>query len=141
MSTTETIISALGLLGLGSLVKSILDFFVDGRKRKSESQQQHKEPRYKAILILCHTLVNFENEKDRLIIHRPNIKTKEDLLDEVYLEWVNMTLYASDDVIKAMKIFLQNYNQENFSKTMIAMRKDLYNIRTNLGEQDLTLKN
>ena len=141
MSTTQIIISALGLLGLGGLLKSILDFFVEDRKRKSESKHVLKEERYKAIILLCYALINYDKEKENLKIRRHNIKTKDDLFEEVYLEWVNMPLYASDSIIKTTKMFLENYNQQTFSKAVIAMRKDLYNIRTHLSESDLTIRN
>ena len=135
----EEIISAIGLVGLGGLLKSFFDFFIDSKKVKSETNHQFKETRYKAIIILSYALVGYDTEKNRIFALRPDIRTREDLFDEVYLEWVNMTLYASDKVILKMKYFLEDVNQNNFNETILAMRKDLYGIRTKLQKENLNI--
>lgn len=137
--TAQEIISTIGLIGLGGLLKSLLDFFIDERKRKSETQHQFKETRYKAIILLTYALINYDKEKSRLLAHRPDMKSKEELFDEVYTEWINMTLYASDTVMLAMKRFLETLNQNTFNETILSMREDLYGIKTKLRVENLKL--
>lgn len=137
--TVQEIISAIGLIGLGGLLKSWLDFFVSDRKRKSETKQQFKETRFKAIILLIHALVNYNTEKGKLLILRPDIKSEAELFNEIYTEWINMTLYASDKVIFTMKNFLKTPSKKSFNEAILAMRKDLYGIKTNIRPDDLLL--
>jgi len=137
--TTNEIIQGIGLIGIGGLLKSIIDFFIDNRKRRTETQHEFKEKRYKAILLLLYALVYYEKDQDQVKKHRPDIKSKDDLINEIRAEWTNMILYASDSVITTMKVFLHEPNVSNFSKTLLTMRKDLYGLRTNLGFKDLKI--
>jgi hypothetical protein len=139
MTLTEIMISAIGFIGIGGILKSFLDFIIENKKRKDDSKQQFKETRYKAIILLMHSLINYEKEKNNLLIHRPNIQSKEELSDELYAEWINMSLYASDKVILKMKEFVVNPNNTNFNCTILEMRKDLYSIKTKLKENNLNI--
>ena len=139
--TTQEIISAIGLIGLGGLLKGILDFFIADRKRKSETKHQFKETRYKAIILLCYAYVNFEKEGTTLIVQRPDINSKERLYNELNAEWINMTLYASDKVLLSMKDFLEFNSESKFNELIIAMRKDLYGIKTKITLRNLKLDN
>jgi hypothetical protein len=138
--TSTDIISVIGLIGLGGLLKSILDFFIENKRIKSDAKHDFKQTRYKAIILQCFSLINFAKEKDKLLIHRPDLKTQEILFDEIFVEWTNMTLYASDKVIQAMRNFLKNPNQDLFNNLILAMRRDLYGIRTSLKSTDLILE-
>ena len=74
-----------------------------------------------------------------MVIHRPDIKAKEHLFDELTTEWVNMALYGSDTTFHAMKNFLRNSNQHTFNDLVIQMRKEFYVIKSNLKSGDLVL--
>jgi len=137
--TTQEIISAIGLIGLGGLLKGVLDFFIADRRRKSETKHQFKETRYKAIILLCYTYVNFEREGTTLIVQRPDINSKERLYNELNAEWINITLYASDKVLLSMKKFLESNNESEFNEMILAMRKDLYGIKTKITMGNLQL--
>lgn len=137
--TASEIISLIGLIGIGGLLKSLFDLFIGRRKIKSEKKQEFKETRYKAIILLCHAYVNYESEEMALIIQRPDIKSREVLFNELRAEWINMVLYASDKVILAMKKFLESSDQITFNEMVLAMRKDLYGIRTKLKMENLNL--
>lgn len=138
--TTQEIISAIGLIGLGGLLKGLLDFFIADRKRKSETKHQFKETRYKAIIMLCYTYVNFEREGTTIVNHRPDINSKERLFNELNAEWINMTLYASDKVLLAMKNFLKSGKESEFNELILAMRRDLYGIKTRIKMGNLRLE-
>jgi len=137
--TASEIISLIGLIGIGGILKSLFDMFIDKRKIKSEKKQEFKETRYKAIILFCHAHINYEMEERSLAVHRPDIKSKEDLFDELKVEWMNMALYASDKVILAMKKFIETSNRTTFNELVLAMRKDLYGIRTKLKIHNLNL--
>ncbi|MGS2763767.1 hypothetical protein [Sinomicrobium sp. M5D2P9] len=137
--TTQDIISAIGLIGIGGLIKGLFDFFIAERKRKSETKHQFKEIRYKAIILLCYAYVNFDEEGTNLIVQRPDINSRERLFNELNAEWINMTLYASDKVLLAMKKFLESLNPPEFNELILTMRKDLYGIKTSIKMDNLNL--
>lgn len=137
MEIAKIVIQALGLISIGGIINY---FIVENKKRKDQSRHEYKEIRYKAILILSHALVNYEKDKEKLLFKRPDIKSKEELKDEIKLEWFNMALYASDLVIIATKNFLENPDQEKLNEMIFAMRKSLYGIKTTLNPKDLFLK-
>ncbi len=132
--TTEEILTAIGLIGLGGLLKSGFDFFISTRKQKQEAKQTFKELRYKAIILFCYALVNYDKEKMMLVINRPDIDSIERLKNEIQTEFVNMSLFASDNVIVKMRAFLNHQNSQTLNSLIIAMRKDLYGIKTSLKE-------
>ena len=130
--TTEQIFTALGLVGFGGLLKSIFDFFIASRKAKQEAKHTLKETRYKTIILLCYALVYYDREKTTLIINRPDINSIDRLRNEVHVEFINMSLFGSDKVILEMKQFLLKQNSQTLNNLALAMRKDLYGIKTNL---------
>ncbi|SNZ01815.1 hypothetical protein [Flagellimonas pacifica] len=138
--TIEQILAALGLIGIGSVIPAIVSYFIASRKKKSDSKQELKEKRYKAILLLCYAFVNYEREHTTLIINRPNITSKEELLNELTAEWVNMSLYASDMVISKMKKLLEKQGEEEYNSLIIEMRKDLYSVKTKLTADTFKLE-
>lgn len=49
--TAEQIISVVGLVGFGGILKTSFDFLVATRKAKQDAKQTMKETRYKAIIL------------------------------------------------------------------------------------------
>jgi hypothetical protein len=137
--TTKEITEVVGLIGIGGLLKSIIDFFINNRKLRADTRHQFKEIRYKAILVLLYALMYYDKEQDQLKKHRPDIKTKDDLINEIRAEWTNMILFASDKVITTTQNFILEPNMANFNKTLLAMRKSLYGLRTKLKFRDLKI--
>lgn len=136
MATSE-IIEALGLIGIGGIIVKFLDFFVERKKRKFHTKHEFKETRYKAIILLCYSYLNFENEGAKIIKIRPDISTEELLNQELNVEFMNMTLYASDKVIISMKKFIESKNRPHFNNLILTMRRDLYGIKSKLKVEDL----
>lgn len=130
--TSEQIISAIGLVGIGGLLKTGFDFLIANKKLKSESKQDFKEKRYKAIILMCYALVYYEKEGTTLTINRPDINSIDRLKNELSAEFINMSLYASDDVIREMRKFIDQQNEIALNNIAMSMRKDLYGIRTKL---------
>lgn len=134
--TSDQILTAIGLIGLGGLLKSGFDFLIASRKAKQDAKHILKETRYKAIILLCYSLVHYEKEKTTLIINRPDIDSLDRLKNEINAEFVNMSLYGSDHVILEMKRFCQKQDSLTLSSIAMAMRKDLYGIKTKLKSED-----
>jgi len=136
----EQILAILGLIGIGSVIPTVVSYFVTAKSKKSDSKQELKEKRYKAILLLCYSFVNYEKENSTLLINRPDLKSKQSLFNELNAEWFNMSLYASDAVILGMKKLLENQTKYEFNRLVIEMRKDLYSLKTKLKDDVFNLK-
>ncbi|MCW3160049.1 hypothetical protein [Chryseobacterium oryctis] len=130
----DQIFAILGLIGFGSILKSAFDFFIANKKLKEDSKNNLKETRYKAIIILCHSLVFYEENKSTLTNHRPELNSIENLKNEIYTEFINMSLFASDNVLIEMKKFIQLPNIKNLNNLLIVIRKDLYGIKTKISD-------
>lgn len=132
--------SLLALLGIGAIINSLVIYSLNVRKRKREANQQFKEKRYKAILVLVYSRVYYSSSADSLKLYRSDITSLDKLQEELLLEWQNMLLYANDEVIIAMRKFLEKIDFETFSILCIEMRKDLYGLKTKLKPTDLLIR-
>lgn len=138
--TEEHILTVIGLVGFGGLLKSGFDFLIASRKAKQDSKHSLKETRYKTIILLCYALVYYDREKTTLVINRPDINSIDRLRNEVHAEFINMSLFGSDNVILEMKQFILQQNSQTLNNLAIAMRKDLYGIKTNLKGNHFDIK-
>ncbi len=137
--TAQEIIGAIGLIGTGGLLKSFIDYLVEARRKRTEAQHKFKESRFKPIILLLYSLAHYDREKDKLIRHRADLKTKDDLINELKTKWTNMILFASDNVIETMRDFIEEPNENNFNLTILAMRTDLYGLGSKLKAKDLKI--
>lgn len=135
----EQILAVLGLIGVGGIIQAFVSYLIGSRKKKSDSKQDLKETRYKAILLLCYAFVYWDKERTTLVINRPNLTSKTELLNELTAEWVNMSLYASDNVILSMKGLLEIQTVEAYNSLIIEMRRDLYSVKTKLSSSTFKL--
>jgi hypothetical protein len=137
----KDILSFLGSVSIGAVLLDWLRFRLDKRKLENTKRQEFKEVRYKAVILLMSSALDFEKNKPMLHLHgRANLNTIEDLMEEIDTEWKNMILYANDDVMKTMREFVHSPTLENFWKTTLEMRKDLYGIKTKLQTFDFKEK-
>lgn len=122
---------------ISAYITTKFQFWNEKAKKENEKRQEFKDVRYKAIIILMFSALNFDKNKPMLHSHgRTSLNTIDDLVDELDAEWKNMILYANDNVVKAMGAFVQAPSLENFWSTTIEMRKDLYGIKTHLEKSD-----
>jgi hypothetical protein len=138
--TADQILTAIGLIGIGGLIKSLIDFLIASRKTKEDSKHGFKETRYKTIILLCYALVNYEREKTMLVINRPDINSIDRLRNELHAEFINSSLFASDNVILKMKSFITLQNGQALNDLILTMRKDLYGIKTSLSADNFVVE-
>lgn len=134
----EEIIAVLGIVGIGGIIATSLTYIFEKRKQIKFSEQEEKEKRYKALTIQMRIVVEPDQMK-YVKQHRPDLKTIEDWKNEVRAEWFNLLMFASDDVIKALKEFVLKPDNLTYAKTVIAMRKDLWNKKTSLRPEEINL--
>ena len=71
---------------------------------------------------------------------QPDIDDAQDVIEYLKMEFYEMMLYASKDVILSVKSFIENPVRENFLKTILAMRQDLSSKRNDLDLSNMTLE-
>ena len=123
----ENVFNVLAPLFIGGFIVHYVHVLWDRKSRQLLKKQEFKETRYKCIIIFMLSLLDFEKNKQMLHLHgRQYINNKEDLIYDLKLELNNMILFASDEVLKRMKDFIQSPSQESFYKVAIGMRRDLW---------------
>ena len=93
---------------------------------KQLQKQDFKDARYKCIIMLMYTLLDFEKRNIGLDKFGRNFSTPKDLADEIKAEWHNAILFASDEVLENLYSFIKNPSPASFKKTALSMRKDLW---------------
>ena len=100
MGYEEIIIAVLG----SGLVVTWLGYILEKRRQIKFSEQEEKEKRYKATILHMKCLLKPDDLK-YMKLQRPDLKNMADVKNEVETEWYNFLLFASDDVIRALKEF------------------------------------
>lgn len=124
--TVENVLSALGLLGIGGALGTYLRIVWERKGSAQLQKQEFKDTRYKCIIMLMYTLLDFDKRSKGLDKFGRNFKTQEELIDEIKAEWHNAILFASDEVLENLHVFIKNPSAESFKKSALAMRKDLW---------------
>ena len=137
---SDTILAILSALGIGGIVGS---FFTSLWQRMNEvklRENELKQTRYRATLLLMHAMVNPKHLKNLQRV-RPEIRTLKDLREELETEWVSSWIFASDETIITFKNFLNTPSDETFSQAINSMRKELWGNKSWLPATIFSLKN
>ena len=127
---TQIILSFLGIVGIGGIFTALLN-----KSKEIEFQKlEQKQKRYKSTLLYMDVFFEPKNIK-YLSSREPDIDSAEDVMEYLKAEFHEMLLYASREVILAVKSFLESPSRDSFLKTILAMRKDLW-----IKNKDLDLK-
>ena len=135
----QTILSALTLLGLGGILGGYITYLLDKKKEREFKVLEQKEKRYKSCLLYMDAYFEPKNIK-YLSSRTPDIDDAGDVIEYLKMEYHEMILYASKDVIFSVKAFIENPARDNFLKTILAMRQDLSAKRKDLYLNDLILE-
>lgn len=122
----ESAINVIGLLGIGGVIGTYLRIVWERRDKALSQMQEFKFARYKCIIILMHAALNFEQRNPHLRQVGRNFQTKEELIEEIEMEWHNSILFASDEALKSIHAFLNQPSSSLFKQSVIAMRQDLW---------------
>ncbi|MBI5461226.1 MAG: hypothetical protein HY941_03470 [Gammaproteobacteria bacterium] len=124
--TVENTLSALGLLGFGGALGTYLRIVWERMSSAQLQKQEFKDARYKCIIMLMYTLLDFDKRSKGLEKFGRDFKTQEELIDEIKAEWHNAILFASDEVLENLHAFIKDPSAESFKKSALSMRKDLW---------------
>lgn len=139
MPELELILSVLSVIGIGGIASAFFTYIWKKRKERQLKENELKERRYLCTLLLMYTFVR-PKELDNLKQIIPAIKNQNDLKRELQVEWVNSWIFASDNTITAFKKFLDAPSEETFAKTVLAMKKELWNKGTKLPVSEFSIK-
>jgi len=135
----QTILSALTLLGVGGIIGGYVSYLLDKKKEREFKVLEQKEKRYKSCLLYMDAYFEPKNIK-YLSSRQPDIDSAEDVIEYLKMEFYEMMLYASKDVILSVKSFIENPVRENFLKTILSMRQDLSSKKNDLDLNNMTLE-
>jgi len=124
--TFENAVAAASLLGFGGVIGTYLRILWERRNSALLQQQEFKETRYKCIIMLMYTCMDFEKRGRGLEQFGRNFRSTDDVINELKAEWHNMILFASDDVLKTVHAFIRAPSAASFKESALAMRKDLW---------------
>lgn len=134
----QNILSILTLLGIGSIIGGYITHRLAKAKEIEFKQLEQKEKRYKSCLLYMDAFFEPRNIK-YLSSRQPDIDSAQDIIAYLKMEYYDMLLYASKEVIKSVKIFITNPNRNNFIKAVLAMRRDLWDKKTILEINDIVI--
>ncbi len=132
------IFSVLALLGVGGIIGGYITYLLDKKKERVFKVLDQKERRYKSCLLYMDAYFQPKNIK-YLSSRHPDIDNAEDISEYLKMEYHEMILYASKDVISSVKTFIENSTRENFLQTILTMRKDLSSSKLDLNLNDIIL--
>lgn len=138
MSYEEIILSVVAFIGSAGIIGASLTYYFDKRKHIEFRMQTYKENRYLAIILLMKTVLKPSDFK-YLYLHRPDLKSMEDLKNEIETEWYNSFMFASDDVIKAMKHFIKIPTDLTYGTVLLAIGKDMWKKKTGFKAEEINL--
>lgn len=136
--TIQTIFSALTLLGVGGIVGGYITFLLDKKKELEFRRLEQKEKRYKSCLLYMDVFFEPKNIK-YLSSRQSDIDNAQDVIEYLKAEYHEMLVYASKDVILSVKAFIEKPNRENFLKTVLSMRQDLWVKKNDLNIEDVSI--
>jgi len=134
-----TVSSAIISFGLGTVLGTYLKIRWERSNSAQLQKQEYKTTRYKAVILLMYSLLDFDKNSSILQKHGRDFAGIDDLVGELKTEWNNMLLYASDDVLKTVQEFINRPIQDNFRIAALAMRRDLWGGKLTLKLGDINL--
>jgi hypothetical protein len=137
----DIIAAIIASLSLGGLLSIFVQSIMQKRGKVFEQEFAYREKRYLAITMLMWARVDQKSGLKHLKSHRPDLPDTEALMNELKTELYNAMLYAKDDVLKCLKVFIESPDHQSFFNVALAMRRDLYGKRTKLmfGEMKVDL--
>jgi hypothetical protein len=148
----ETIISVLGLLGIGGIIGGIIGSYIQhilSQRRETEKRIQSLNVKhYESTLVFMRIVLN-PKAIDQFNVKREDpLLSKLDNLNDVRFYarkrliefYYSSLLFSPDEVLSVMKEFIDNPTEDNFIKSANAMRKDLWKKKTKMEFRSLSLK-
>lgn len=112
-------------LGMGTALTALVQHLLKRKEAAHDSQRKDLEARYRVVILLMYAASDFESNRTTFRINRPDLKSKESVLEELEAEWINMVLFASSETLASLRAFITDPSRKNLLAAALAMRKDL----------------
>jgi hypothetical protein len=132
----QTIFTALTLLGVGGIAGGYITYLLDKKKEREFKVLEQKEKRYKSCLLYMDAFFEPKNIK-YLSSRQPDIDSAKDIKEYLKMEYHEMMLYASKEVILSVKLFIESPTHEKYLRTILTMRQDLSRMKNDLDLHDI----
>ena len=139
MDYTQTIIGFLSSALIGGITVAIIQHVLDKKKEIELNSNKLMEEKYRSLLVFMACALDIEKVRYFNIYEEREMKTSQDYLNKIKEYYYHSILYCPDEVILALKQFIETPSEENYIKTATAMRKDLWNKGTKLKKEDIIL--
>lgn len=139
MDYTQIIIGLSGGL-VGGIAVAVIQYFLDKKKEIELSFNKLMEDKYRSLLVFMACALDIEKRRYFTLNEQTQNKTSQDYLNKIREYYYHSVLYSPDEVILALKQFIETPTIDNYIKTATAMRKDLWNKGTKLKNEDIILK-
>ena len=132
-------ISLATLFGVGGIIGGYTTFKLNKAKELEFKLREQKQKRYKSTLLFMDAYLKPDNITYLRRIHEA-LRDKNDVREWLKAEYHEMVLYASKDVVIAVRDFVNKPSDKTFVITLLAMRKDLWIKHTDLNVTQIPLK-
>jgi len=139
MNSSQIIIGLAGGV-VGGVIVAILQYFLDKRKEIDLGLNRIMEDKYRSLLVFMACALDIKKRRYFNLNEQTPNKTQKDYLNQIREYYYHGVLYSPDEVIIALKKFILKPSKENYLKTAIEMRKDLWNKNTKLKVQDIVIE-
>lgn len=142
---TTVIISIFSALGIGGFIGAYVKHRLDKNREFDLKLNQINEEKYQTLLMYMSFMLDPKN-REHFIMRDEKLNNLKD--DEVFSYskrkveeyFYHCILYASDDVLITLKIFVKKPDRNGFLKVVKAMRMGLWNKGTKLTLADMLLE-
>ena len=139
--TIGMLVSIIAALGIGGIVGAFVQSYLQQRRYVRTQEQNFKQTRYLAILILMLTYLDPETGLEKTREFRNDLNNLDDVKKEIETEFLHSFVFAGDDVIYSLSEFIRNPNRSSFIKVAVSMRRDLWGKKTQVTEKVLDVFN
>lgn len=131
----------IGLAGgvFGGVVVAILQHLLDKRREIDLALNKILEDKYRSLLVFMACVLDIKKRRYFNLQEQTANRTSKDYMSQIQEYYYQGVLYSSDEVILSIKKFILKPNKENYLKTALEMRKDLWNKNTKLKIKDILI--
>ena len=133
--SVSTLVTLFTTLGIGSLIGIFIQSKLDKQKHIISRLNELNEEKYRSILIYMSLTLNPDNlshfiMKDEILMNLKTDNIPTYSIDKLKEYYYHSILYASDEVLKSIRSFIETPTRDNYTKSALAMRRHLWGKET-----------
>jgi hypothetical protein len=132
-------VSLLTGAGFGGILGAYFQALFQQRSKVGEHEHELKQKRYMCILILMLTKLNPQTGLSKVNKIRSDLRTLNDIEDELRTELLNAVVFASQPVLNSLAELLHHPTKNSFVSAASEMRKDLWGKTASLSAEFVEL--